>query len=139
MPMLKIGKKKQKLEVINFLKIRDQQNIRKYIFSCLFSIHKTISLTCHEQVCLSGPHFERYFSYHQAYDHQAQWWEKYLSKRIPHKHTCSWHDRLAKIWRRNKWNLIEIRIETIGCKTFWKNIRKVLPDSNLKDFKFQAE
>ena len=24
----------------------------------------------------------------------AQWWEKYLSKRSPIKHTCSWHDKL---------------------------------------------
>ena len=24
----------------------------------------------------------------------AQWWEKYLSKRSPLKHTCSWHDKL---------------------------------------------
>ena len=29
-------------------------DIRKNIFACLFSIHNTISLSCHEQVCLSG-------------------------------------------------------------------------------------
>ena len=29
-------------------------NIPKDIFACLFSIHNTISLSCHEQVCLSG-------------------------------------------------------------------------------------
>ena len=28
--------------------------IRKNIFACLFSIHNTISLSRHEQVCLSG-------------------------------------------------------------------------------------
>ena len=28
--------------------------IHKDIFACLFSIHNTISLSCHEQVCLSG-------------------------------------------------------------------------------------
>ena len=28
--------------------------IHKDIFVCLFSIHNTISLSCHEQVCLSG-------------------------------------------------------------------------------------
>ena len=28
--------------------------IRKDIFACQFSIHNTISLSCHEQVCLSG-------------------------------------------------------------------------------------
>ena len=27
--------------------------IHKNIFACLFSIHNTISLSCHEQVCLS--------------------------------------------------------------------------------------
>ena len=42
-------------------------NIHKDIFACLFSIHNVIiSLSCHEQVCLSGPL----------------------------KHTCSWHDKL---------------------------------------------
>ena len=38
--------------------------ILKDIFACLFSIHNTISLSCHEQVCLSGLRFERYFSHH---------------------------------------------------------------------------
>ena len=33
-------------------------NIHKDIFACLFSIHNTISLSCHEQVCLSGLRFE---------------------------------------------------------------------------------
>ena len=28
--------------------------IHKDIFACLFSIHNTIRLSCHEQVCLSG-------------------------------------------------------------------------------------
>ena len=40
--------------------------IHKDIFACLFSIHNIISLSCHEQVCLSGLRFERYFSHHQA-------------------------------------------------------------------------
>ena len=31
-------------------------NIRKYIFACLFSIHNTISSSCHEQVCLATFH-----------------------------------------------------------------------------------
>ena len=38
--------------------------VHKDIFACLFSIHNTISLSCHEQVCLSWPRFERYFSHH---------------------------------------------------------------------------
>ena len=41
-------------------------NIHKDIFACLFSIHNTISLSCHEQVSLSGLLFERYFSHHRA-------------------------------------------------------------------------
>ena len=32
-----------------------QKQYHKDIFACLFSIHNTISLSCHEQVCLSGP------------------------------------------------------------------------------------
>ena len=36
-------------------------NIRKDITACLFSIHNTISLSCHEQVCLSELRCERYF------------------------------------------------------------------------------
>ena len=40
--------------------------IVKDIFACLFSIHNIISLSCHEQVCLSGLRFERYFSHHRA-------------------------------------------------------------------------
>ena len=40
--------------------------IHKDILACLFSIHNAISLSCHEQVCLSGLRFERYFSDHWA-------------------------------------------------------------------------
>ena len=43
-----------------------EQIIRKNIFACLFSIHNIISLSRHEQVCLSGLRFERYFSHHRA-------------------------------------------------------------------------
>ena len=39
---------------------------RKNISACRFSIHNTISLSPHEQVCLSGLLFERYFSHHRA-------------------------------------------------------------------------
>ena len=41
--------------------------IRKDIFACLFSIHNTISLSCHELVCLSELRLEKYFSHHRAY------------------------------------------------------------------------
>ena len=37
--------------------------IRKNIFTCLFSVHNTISLSRHEQVCLMRLRFERYFSH----------------------------------------------------------------------------
>ena len=40
--------------------------IRKNIFACLFSVHYTISLSRHEQVCLMRLRFERYFSHHRA-------------------------------------------------------------------------
>ena len=39
--------------------------MRKNIFASLFSVHKTISLSRHEQVCLSGLRFGRYFSHHR--------------------------------------------------------------------------
>ena len=45
-------------------KINKLMGIHKDIFACLFSIDNTISLSCHEQVCLSGLRFERYF-FHQ--------------------------------------------------------------------------
>ena len=40
-------------------------NIRKNIFACLFSVHNTISLSRHEQVCIMRLRFERYFSHHR--------------------------------------------------------------------------
>ena len=40
--------------------------VRKNIFACLFSVHNTISLSRHEQVCLMRLRFERYFSHHRA-------------------------------------------------------------------------
>ena len=39
--------------------------LRKNIFACLFSVHNTISLSRHEQVCLMRLRFERYFSHHR--------------------------------------------------------------------------
>ena len=56
------GKNGEKLQHIT----SNVHNIRKDIFACLFSIHNTISLSCHEQLCLSGLRFERYFSHHRA-------------------------------------------------------------------------
>ena len=42
-------------------------SIRKNIFAFLFSIHNTISLSCHEQVFLYGVRFEGHFSHHRVY------------------------------------------------------------------------
>ena len=42
-------------------------HVHKDIFACLFSIHNTISLSCHEQVCLSGLRFERYLLLYYEY------------------------------------------------------------------------
>ena len=66
---------------------KQMSNLRKNIFACLFSVHNTISLPRHEQVCLMRLRFKRYFSHHQAYYLTS--WEKYLSKRSLIKHTCS--------------------------------------------------
>ena len=50
-----------------FEKSNKISDLHKDIFACLFSIHNIIiSLSCHEQVCLSGLRFERYFSHHRA-------------------------------------------------------------------------
>ena len=43
--------------------IRQIIYLRKNIFACLFSVHNTISLSRHEQVCLMRLRFERYFSH----------------------------------------------------------------------------
>ena len=41
-------------------------DIRKNIFAALFSVHETIRLSRHEQVCLIRLHFKRCFSHHRA-------------------------------------------------------------------------
>ena len=90
-------------------------SIRKNIFACLFSVHNTINLSRHEQVCLIRLRFERYFSHHRVSR------EEYLSKRSLIKHTCSWRDKLIvstispkKIPRRNV-------IQSTGRKKRGKN------------------
>ena len=42
---------------------RTSGDLGKNIFAFLFSAHNTISLSCHEQVCLMRLCFERYFSH----------------------------------------------------------------------------
>ena len=48
-----------------------------------------------QTVFISRLRFERYCIV-------ARWWEKYLSKRNPLKHTCSWHDKLTVLWILNR-------------------------------------
>ena len=50
----------------NSSNLKSKVDIRKNIFACLFSVHNTISLSCHEQVCLIRLSIERYFSHHRA-------------------------------------------------------------------------
>ena len=88
--------------------LKQSFGIHKDIFACLFSIHNTIGLSRHEQVCLSGLRFERYFSHHRA-----RWWEKYLSKRSPLKHTCSWRDKLIVLQSFGRLNLIHMLLEGV--------------------------
>ena len=38
----------------------------KKFFACLFSVHNIISLSHHEQVCLTRLRFERYFSHNSG-------------------------------------------------------------------------
>ena len=49
------------------LSLKEEYTLRENIFACLFSVHNTISLSRHEQVCLIRLRFEKYFSYHRDY------------------------------------------------------------------------
>ena len=73
-------------------------DIRKNIFACLFSIHNALSLSSdHTNVQLSRKKvflLGSYFSVHVSFLSFPGWWEKYLSKCSPLKHTCSWRDKL---------------------------------------------
>ena len=51
--------------IYNLRNFQSLYSIRKNIFACLFSVHNTISLSRHEQVCLMRLRFERYFSHHR--------------------------------------------------------------------------
>ena len=46
--------------------VKDKICVCTNILACLFSVHNTIRILCHEQVCLIRLHFERYFSHHRA-------------------------------------------------------------------------
>ena len=51
----------------------------------------------------------------------ARWWEKYLSKRSPLKHTCSWHDKLivlfSNIFSRIQGFLEIVQVNSTPCVT----------------------
>ena len=55
--------------ITNSKSFKYKTSIRKNIFACLFSVHNTISLSRHEQVCLMKLRFERYFSHHRDFSH----------------------------------------------------------------------
>ena len=66
--------KSQRMEYSNFAKISRlfqtsiliiRGNNYIYIFTSLFSVHNTVSLSRHEQVCLIRLRFEGYFSHHR--------------------------------------------------------------------------
>ena len=58
----------------------------------------------------------------------ARWWEKYLSKRSPFKHTCSWHDKLIVLWILNRQAKIFLHIvepvEPVLKNIYQNNIEK---------------
>ena len=64
-------------------------DICKNIYAGLFSIHNTISLSCHEQVYLSGLRFERYFSHHRTFGRSISRNVAHLKILVPTFHaTC---------------------------------------------------
>ena len=78
------------------------KNKNKRILS--WDVFNIINLSRHEQVCLSGLRFERHFS------HNLRLWEKYLSKRNPLKHTCSWSGKFSMLWILNREAKIFLRM-----------------------------
>ena len=44
------------------------------------------------------------------FENYARWWEKYLSKHSPLKHTCSWRDKLIVLWMLNRQAKIFLRV-----------------------------
>ena len=53
----------------------------------------------------------------------ARWWEKYLSKHSPLKHTCLWHDKLIILWILNRQAKISLSIfKFYLIKTEYKSI-----------------
>ena len=65
---------------------KQKLSMRKNIFACLFSVHNTICLSCHEQVCLMSVHFEGYFSHGRG-----------ISRNVASLNTCSWRDKLIAL------------------------------------------
>ena len=67
--------------------------------------------------------------------HWARWWEKYLSKRSPSKHTCSWRDNLIELWTVSRQAKIFLRISKMSVGSFYNQ-----PNSQIGQFrKIQEE
>ena len=78
----------------------------------MFSVHNTIRLSRHEQICIIRLRFGRYFCNHQ---------EKYLLKRSLIKHTCSWLEReiLKYFWLTTMLVMLERKPSLVSIKKFW--------------------
>ena len=59
-----LGKLVKNLSDNDFKYLTEEFVYVKMFFACLFSIHNTIRLSRHEQVCLNGIRFERYLSHY---------------------------------------------------------------------------
>ena len=53
------------MQVFENAKFLVDLTILKNIYACLFSVHNTISLSRHKQVCLIRLRFKRFFSHHR--------------------------------------------------------------------------
>ena len=49
----------------------------------------------------------------------GRWWEKYLSKHSPLKHTCSWRDKLIVLWILKRQAKIFLRIISVLINFFF--------------------
>ena len=52
----------------------------------------------------------------------ARWWEKYLSKCSPLKHTCSWHDKLIVLRLTSR----KFCLEPVYCLFIWSNYIRII-------------
>ena len=62
---------------------------------------------------------------HDIIIYVTQWWEKYLLKRSPLKHTCLWCDRLIVLWILNRQAKMFLRISKETDTIQGKNLSMV--------------